>query len=136
MMWDQHALEAWLEESARRDEDALVIQKYKKQDDSKIKVRILQGGQILNTNFLKNSQIGKKRDFYWAHFGSKLFSSEHMILQELQLLIEKLTDDRNKARRGLESETTETLTSQIELEKLAEEFKRAHSDRQGTIIIG
>ena len=50
-------------------------------------------------------------------------------------MIEKLTDDRNKARRGLESETTETLTSQIELEKLAEEFKRAHSDRQGTIII-
>jgi UDP-glucose:O-linked fucose beta-1,3-glucosyltransferase len=88
-MWDQHALEAWLEESARRDEDALVIQKYKKQDDSKIK--------------------------------------------ELQLLIEKLTDDRNKARRGLESETTETLTSQIELEKLAEEFKRAHSDRQDLI---
>ena len=52
MMWDQHALEAWLEESARRDEDALVIQKFKKQDDSKIK--------------------------------------------ELQLSIEKLTDERNK----------------------------------------
>lgn len=50
-------------------------------------------------------------------------------------MIEKLTDDRNKARRGLESETTETLTSQIELEKLAEEFKRAHSDRQGMILI-
>ena len=41
MLWDQHALEAWLEESARRDEDALVIQKFKKQDDSKIKARNL-----------------------------------------------------------------------------------------------
>ena len=54
MMWDQHALEAWLEESARRDEDALVIQKFKKQDDSKIK--------------------------------------------ELQLSIEKLTDERNMVK--------------------------------------
>ena len=49
----------------------------------------------------------------------------------MQLSIEKLTEERNKARRNLESETTETLTSQIELEKLAEEFKNAHSDRQG-----
>lgn len=103
MMWDQHALEAWLEESARRDEDALVIQKFKKQDDSKIK--------------------------------------------ELQLSIEKLTDERNKvslkcliifvnivkARRTLENETTETLTSQIELEKLANEFKHTHQERQGLI---
>ena len=38
MQWDQHALEAWLEESARRDEDALVLQKFAKYDDSKIKV--------------------------------------------------------------------------------------------------
>ena len=58
MMWDQHALEAWLEESARRDEDALVIQKFKKQDDSKIK--------------------------------------------ELQLSIEKLTDERNKVNSNPE----------------------------------
>lgn len=28
MNWDQQALEAWLEESARRDEDALTLQKY------------------------------------------------------------------------------------------------------------
>lgn len=28
--WDQQALEAWLEESARRDEDALTLKKYSK----------------------------------------------------------------------------------------------------------
>ena len=39
MQWDQHALEAWLEESARRDEDALVLEKFSKADESKIKVQ-------------------------------------------------------------------------------------------------
>ncbi|CAK8671416.1 unnamed protein product [Clavelina lepadiformis] len=37
MNWDQQALEAWLEESARRDEDAITLQKYSNQDQSKLK---------------------------------------------------------------------------------------------------
>ena len=38
MNWDQKALEAWLEESAKRDEDALILEKYTRTDESKAKV--------------------------------------------------------------------------------------------------
>jgi hypothetical protein len=38
MEWDQQALQAWLEEAARKDEDAMIIEKYSRQDEAKIKV--------------------------------------------------------------------------------------------------
>ncbi|XP_069881929.1 coiled-coil domain-containing protein 39 [Dipodomys merriami] len=41
MNWDQQALEAWLEESAHKDSDALTLQKYSQQDDNKIRVLTL-----------------------------------------------------------------------------------------------
>ncbi|KAJ7376952.1 Coiled-coil domain-containing protein 39, partial [Desmophyllum pertusum] len=86
MNWDQKALEAWLEESARKDEDALTLQKYTRSDEGKVK--------------------------------------------ELTLRMERMTDDAAKKRRELEHELTLTMTAQIELDKTAEEFRKAHSERQ------
>ena len=87
--WDQQALEAWLEEAAKKDEDFMTLQKYTRQDETKIK--------------------------------------------EISLKIEKLTDDVSGKKRVLENETTETLTSQLALDKTAEEFRKAHVERQNLI---
>ena len=40
MNWDQQALEAWLEESEKKSEDSLALQKYMRQDEAKIRVSL------------------------------------------------------------------------------------------------
>ena len=38
MNWDQQALEAWLEQTAQKDDDVMTMQKYAQADQSRIKV--------------------------------------------------------------------------------------------------
>ncbi|XP_070537855.1 coiled-coil domain-containing protein 39-like [Ptychodera flava] len=89
MNWDQQALEAWLEESARKDEDSMTIAKYTRMDEAKVK--------------------------------------------ELSLRMERMTEEKGRKRKNLDHEMTETLTAQLELDKTAEEFRKAHNDRQELI---
>ncbi|CAB3984737.1 coiled-coil domain-containing 39-like, partial [Paramuricea clavata] len=56
MNWDQKALEAWLEESARRDEDALILEKYTRSDESKVK------SLSLKTEKMTEESQKKRRD--------------------------------------------------------------------------
>jgi len=38
MNWDQQSLNAWLKESVKKDEDTMILQKYTRTDEGKIKV--------------------------------------------------------------------------------------------------
>ncbi|XP_067948183.1 coiled-coil domain-containing protein 39-like [Watersipora subatra] len=89
MNWDQQALELWLEESARKDEDAMTLAKYSREDEGKIK--------------------------------------------ELTLRLSRLTDEAADRKKKLNNEMMDTQTTQIELDKAAEEFRAAHAERQELI---
>lgn len=87
--WDKQALEAWLEESTKTDEDTIIIQKYAKDDEGKIR--------------------------------------------DISVQMERMTNDVNKKRKLLDNEMTETIAAQMELDKIAHDFRRSHSERQELI---
>lgn len=59
----------------------------------------------------------------------KYTRADEALIKELLLTQEKLTVEKNKAKRAVEDEVTETQAKQIELEKLGEQFRNMHAER-------
>ncbi|XP_068960908.1 coiled-coil domain-containing protein 39 isoform X2 [Petaurus breviceps papuanus] len=74
-----------------------------------------------------------------AHKDSDAFALQKYTQQDnskiraLILQIERLTIDCNEKRKTLDSELTETMSAQIELDKAAQDFRRVHRERQELI---
>lgn len=89
MNWNQEELEQWAIASKQKEEDYLVIEKYRRADEQKIK--------------------------------------------NLTLQLEQLTKEYLEEKLNLENEATDTMAKQMELDRIANDFKIAHQERQDLV---
>lgn len=89
MNWNQEDLDQWAIASRQKEEDNLVLQKYTRADEIKVK--------------------------------------------ELNLNVEQLNKELLENKTTLENEVTDTQAKQMELDRIADEFRQAHKERQGLV---
>ncbi|GCC23219.1 hypothetical protein chiPu_0001613 [Chiloscyllium punctatum] len=120
--WDRQALEAWLEESTKTDEDAIIIQKYAQEDEGKIRslaevkqeIRDKEAAINEKIQFLKNETENNKE------FEKKISINERL---SAKLRLEYQGHETNRLQ--LQSEL-ETLKSRVDRTATDLETVRSH----------
>jgi hypothetical protein len=102
---DKDGLEQFIDVMTKRDDEAFCLMRYTRQDDVRIKVR---------------NRISKK---------SKII----ILFKELTAQLERYSEKSLKLKRASEEEIIEFSSLQIELDKIAETFRRSHAQRQQLI---
>uniref|UniRef100_G3SKJ1 Coiled-coil domain-containing protein 39 n=1 Tax=Gorilla gorilla gorilla TaxID=9595 RepID=G3SKJ1_GORGO len=115
MNWDQQALEAWLEESAHKDSDALTLQKYAQQDDNKIR----ELARIKQETREKENLVKEKIKFLESEIGNNTEFEKRISVADRKLL---------KYRTAYQDHETSRIQLKGELDSLKATVNRTSSD--------
>uniref|UniRef100_A0A4X1V2D4 Coiled-coil domain-containing protein 39 n=1 Tax=Sus scrofa TaxID=9823 RepID=A0A4X1V2D4_PIG len=146
MNWDQQALEAWLEESARKDSDAFTLQKYAQQDDNKIRALTLQLERLTvecnqRRKVLDNELAETLSAQALARIKQEIREKENLVKEKIKFLESEIGNnteyekkisvaDRKVLKCRTEYQRHETNRSQLkdELDSLKATVNRSSSD--------
>lgn len=142
MKWDQQALEAWLEESAQKDEDTLTLQKYSKQDEGKIKDLMLRIEKLMDQS-QKQKKLVDDETMNTITIQVELdktaeeFRKTHKDRQELMKQWENIIEQMQKRDANIEASAQQLMRINVEINKNKEELdkKKKFYDDQKAINI-
>lgn len=140
MKWDQQALEAWLEESAQKDEDALTLKKYAKEDEAKIKDLTLKIEKLIEqSNKMKKNVDDENMNTLTLQVEldktAEEFRKTHRDRQDLIRQWEEIIQQMQKRDKQIESSAQQLMKMNLDFQIGSEELdkkKKFFEDQQNS----